>query len=244
MKLLFVVVLLPLLVCATAGRAETGPGPGRHHMALELGSGETIRYALSMPELKPGVRAPLILALHFGGPATPGIGMTFLELLAGPAFEPIDAIIVSPDCPGRGWSDPKSEQAALDLVRHTLDQWPADPQRVAVSGFSMGGMGTWYLAARHPERFSAALPVAGIPDDGPPVSIPLYAIHSRNDEVIGLGPAKRAVKEMKKKGLNAKIVVLEDGPTHYDTAAFAPALRQGARWLEKLWAEAEATGKE
>jgi predicted peptidase len=240
MKLLLLLALLPLLGCAAAVRADNGPGPGRHPMVIELENGEKVRFALSLPELKAGERAPLILALHFGGPATPGIGMTFLELLAGPAFEPMGAIIVAPDCPGQGWSDPTSEQAALALVRHTIEQWPVDPARVAVSGFSMGGMGTWHLAARHPDLFSAALPVAGIPGDGPPVEIPLYAIHSRNDEVIALGPAKRAVKEMKKQGLEAKLVVLEDGPTHYDTTAFAPALRHGAKWLEKLWRQAEA----
>jgi predicted peptidase len=254
MRLLIILVFLPLLVCAIQGRADDRPGtngtlpdPGRHRMTLTMESGQPVRYSLSMPEIENGAHAPLILALHYGGEVTPWYSMPFLEMLAAPAFEPLGAIIVAPDCPGRGWADPASEAAALALVRHALDHWPADPRRVAVTGFSMGGMGAWYLAARHPSLFSAALPVAGRPADGPPVTIPLYAIHSRQDEVIDLGPAKKAVKEMKERSVSARLVVLEDGPPHYRTAAFAPALRQGAKWLERLWEAGDdgpATAKE
>jgi len=236
MRLLIILTLLFLLGATVARAGEEIPGPGRKRMTLALESGP-LRYSLSMPDLDDGDRAPLILALHYGGEVTPWYSMPFLEMLAGPAFEPLGAVIVAPDCPGRGWTDPKSEAAALALVRHALDHWPVDSRRVAVSGFSMGGTGTWHLAAGHPERFSAALPVAGRPGDTLP-TIPLYAIHSRQDDVIALSPAKRAVKAMKNQGVPVKLVVLEDGPAHYRTAAFAPALRRGAGWLERLWEEA------
>ncbi len=248
MKLVVILIFLPLLACAMPCRAENLiPGPGRHRMSLTLESGQTVRYSLSVPELEKGSAVPLVLALHYGGEVTPWFSMPYLEMLPEPAFERLGAIIIAPDCPGRGWGDPASEQAALALVRHALHNWPADPQRVVVTGFSMGGMGTWHLAARHPEIFSAALPVAGGPSGGPPVTIPLYAIHSRQDQVIDLGPAKKAVQEMKKRGVTARLVVLEDGPTHYSTAAFAPALRRGVKWVQQLWdAEAEEppAGKE
>lgn len=237
MKMLLILMILPLLAVTIPGRADdTIPQPGRHRTTITLENGLTLRCSLSMPQLKKGEQVPLVLALHYGGEVTPWYSMPFMEMLAAPAFEPLGAIIVAPDCPGRGWADPQSEQAALALVQHALHNWPADPKRVAVTGFSMGGMGTWYLAARHPDIFSAALPVAGRPTAGEVVTIPLYAIHSRQDQVIDLGPAKKAVKEMKEQGTNARLVVLEDGPTHYDTAAFAPALRRGTKWLQKLWA--------
>jgi len=242
MKLLLLLAMVPLLAWTTSGRAdEPPPAAGRHRLTLTLEDGQQIRYSLSMPEPEAGATAPLILALHYGGEVTPWYSMPFLELLAGPAFEPMGAIIVAPDCPGRGWADPQSEQAAMALVRHALAHWPADPRRVAVTGFSMGGMGAWHLAATQPEVFSAALPVAGIPGSSLP-AIPLYAIHSRRDEVVEMGPARAGVKEMKKRGVKAKLVVLQDGPTHYRTAAFAPALARGAKWLEKLWEK--TAGKE
>lgn len=239
MKLL-VLFCLPLLVCTLPCRAgDDLPSPGRHRLSLALEDGQTIRYSLSVPRLEKGATAPLILALHYGGEATPWYSMPFLEMLPEPGFEALDAIIIAPDCPGRGWTDPRSEGAALALVRHALRNWPADPRRVAVTGFSMGGMGTWHMAARHPDIFSAALPLAGGPTGDPAVTIPLYAIHSRRDEVVDIGPAKRAVKEMKERGVTAKLVVLEEGPSHYDTRAFAPALRRGAKWLDKVWESRE-----
>ena len=211
-------------------------------MTFTLESEQAVRYSLSMPELEKGTRAPLVLALHYGGEVTPWVSMPFLEMLPGPAFEPLGAIIIAPDCPGRGWTDPRSERAALALVQLALDCWNADPARVVVTGFSMGGMGTWHLAARHPEIFSAAMPVAAGPADAPPVNIPLYTVYSRRDEIIAFDPIKKAVKEMKERGVNAKLVVLEDGPTHYNTAGFAPALRRGTKWLKKVWEQ--NSGKE
>lgn len=242
MRLLIILIFLPLLACTIPGRAgdrppgtdDGVPGPGRHQMTLTLESG-TVRYSLSVPEMEKGARVPLVLALHFGGDVTPWYSMPFLEMLVEPAFEKLGVIIIAPDCPGRGWTDPKSETAALALVQHALDHWHADPGRVAVTGFSMGAMGTWHMAAHHPDIFSAALPVAGGPAGCPAVTIPLYTILSRRDEIIDPDPPNKAVKEMKERGVNAKLVLLQDGPTHYNTAAFAPALRRGAKWLKKLW---------
>ena len=38
-----------------------------------------------------------------------------------------------------------------------------DKAKVVVTGYSMGGAGTWHFAEKYPERFSAAIPVAGRP---------------------------------------------------------------------------------
>ena len=35
-----------------------------------------------------------------------------------------------------------------------------NPTKVAVTGFSMGGRGSWQYAAKFPDRFTAAMPVA------------------------------------------------------------------------------------
>ncbi|MFM7411593.1 MAG: alpha/beta fold hydrolase, partial [Planctomycetota bacterium] len=46
--------------------------------------------------------------------------------------------------------------AALDAV---LAREPVDPRRIYLTGLSMGGYGSWELAARHPDRFAAVLPI-------------------------------------------------------------------------------------
>ena len=47
------------------------------------------------------------------------------------------------------------------LVQHMLDTYPAlDPERVWVTGYSMGGMATYNCINTHPEVFAAAAPMA------------------------------------------------------------------------------------
>lgn len=47
------------------------------------------------------------------------------------------------------------------LVQHMLDTYPAlDPERVWVTGYSMGGMATYNCINAHPEVFAAAAPMA------------------------------------------------------------------------------------
>jgi pimeloyl-ACP methyl ester carboxylesterase len=51
-----------------------------------------------------------------------------------------------------------SAMAALDAV---MAEYATDPDRVYLTGISMGGNGSWYLAYRHPDRFAAGVPLCG-----------------------------------------------------------------------------------
>jgi pimeloyl-ACP methyl ester carboxylesterase len=214
------------------------PEPGLHEMTLQLESGKTQRYSLHMPIMRDGNKAPLILALHYGGEVTPYISMGFLKVFALPAFRPMKAIILAPDCPGRGWADPASEKAVIELLDFAMKAWPVDPERVAVTGFSMGGTGAWFMAARHSDRFSAAIPVAGRPVEEPDPSVPHYAIHSRQDRVVALEPAELAIEELRAAGGRAELALIS-GPTHYQTPRFVMPLTTAADWLEHLWSGAD-----
>jgi len=46
--------------------------------------------------------------------------------------------------------------AILDEVR---TQYTIDPQRIYLTGYSMGGEGTWSLAAKHSDLFAAIVPI-------------------------------------------------------------------------------------
>jgi predicted peptidase len=52
-------------------------------------------------------------------------------------------------------------QAALAALDDVLATYKADRNRVVLTGLSMGGSGSWRLAAAHPERFSAVVPICG-----------------------------------------------------------------------------------
>ena len=66
-------------------------------------------------------------------------------------------IVVSPQCPRRGWN----ADAVNALLDEVLAKYRVDADRVYLTGLSMGGYGTWHLAAIHPERFAAIAPICG-----------------------------------------------------------------------------------
>ena len=53
------------------------------------------------------------------------------------------------------------EVDTLEALEHALSEYPIDPQRVAIRGFSMGGAAAWHLAGHYPDKWFAANPGAG-----------------------------------------------------------------------------------
>ena len=99
----------------------------------------------------------------------------------------------------------------------------------------MGGVGTWYMAGRHPDRFSAAVPVAARPVGVLDESVPVYVVHSRQDEVFDLELTEHAVRELQEKGGTADLVLV-DGLVHYQIPQYAQALSGVVEWLARIWA--------
>ncbi|MFC1922547.1 alpha/beta fold hydrolase [Chloroflexota bacterium] len=196
------------------------------------------RYTIAVPAGYTGDQpVPLVLALHYGGEVTPFFSRTILVELIEPAWRELGAIIVAPDCPTNSWTDPRSEKVVLELLAFVEKNYAVDAQRRLITGYSMGGAGTWYLAARNPDRFSAAVIMAG----WPPQAIedvewktPLVIIHSRQDEIVPLQPTEDIVNTLQVKGAPVKLVVL-DGITHYEMFRFVEPLRKTASWVESVW---------
>ena len=53
------------------------------------------------------------------------------------------------------------EVDTLEVLEHALKEYPLDPQRIAIRGFSMGGAAAWHLAVHYPDKWFAANPGAG-----------------------------------------------------------------------------------
>jgi predicted peptidase len=221
--------------------SRDNPGPGIHEQTLSLPDGQTVRYTLSIPDSYRDDRpSPLVVALHFGGRITPFYGRNILEGLVRPALADLDAIIVAPDALDHGWNDARDEAAVLALMDHLAAKLSIDPKRVLCTGFSMGGVGTWYLAARHPDRFTAAIPVAGRPVTDQPATafkVPVFAIHGRLDEVMPLAATEAHIAALKASGSNAGLLII-DGVTHYQTDGFVEPLRSAVPWVRRVWGEA------
>jgi predicted peptidase len=211
---------------------------------MQLNDGSRIRYAISLPSgYDSGEAVPLVLALHYGwggdGPPPQGYGEGHMRLLVEPALRELGAVIVAPDCPSpaRRWSEPGAERAVLELLERVRSEYRIDADRILVTGFSLGGNGSWFMAAEHPEIFSAAIPMAGWaqPDWLDELTeTPLYVIHARNDEVVPFAAAEEAVAAARAKGAQVELVVVET-LTHYDTARYVTYLRDAVPWIQDVW---------
>jgi predicted peptidase len=196
----------------------------------------TVRYVISIPkDYSPSKPVPLVLALHYGGSPN-GAAQGLMLMLVQPALAELGAVIVAPESLGGGWNTANNERAVNTLMDAVQASYRIDTKRMAVTGFSMGGTGTWSVVEKYPDRFSAAVPVAGMP----PASMgqwrtPVFAVHSRDDDVMPIGPAKARIKELQKAGVRAELVILT-GISHHETSRFVDGLRRAVPWLKQVWA--------
>ena len=107
---------------------------------------------------------PVILFLHGSGErGTDGLLQTQVGLPAAirQSSKRFPAVVVIPQLPPDSQWVGAPAEAALATLAQTMGEFKIDPQRVYLTGLSMGGHGTWYLAYRHPEIFAAIAPICG-----------------------------------------------------------------------------------
>jgi len=225
---------------ALLGQAAPAPGPPRvTETELDVGAGPALRYGLSLPEGWDGSAEdprPLVVALHPGGRA-PYYGSSFMQSIVEPALRAWGAVLVAPDVPDGSWATARSERAVLALVEHVLGRHAIDRSRVLVTGYSMGGRGTWYMASRHADVFTGAIVMAGSPGDTDLATlpaIPLYLINSPDDELISFEVAEDAYLTLAERGHAIEMRVLP-GVSHYSMGAYIPALRLAGQWMLERW---------
>jgi predicted peptidase len=230
-----------LAIFLTAGCATMNDLPKEYtvkELTLKLGSGADLRYTLALPPSFSLDRSyPLVLALHYGGQVTPYYGKGYLTNLVLPALGDLNAVMIAPDCPGAGWTDPQSESAVMELLRVIQNDYPIDNRRIVVTGYSMGATGTWDFVFKHPRLFSAAIVVSGMPPRGIVLNdpgTPILAIHSRDDELFPLEAVRKFVRTCESQGIAVELRVVA-GLSHYHTDRFVPALREAVPWIKRAW---------
>ena len=94
-----------------------------------------------------------------------------------------------------------------------LAEEPVDPARVYLTGLSMGGYGSWDLAARHPHRFAALLPICGGGDAATAprlTSVPIWNFHGTADPVVPVERSRAIIKALTAAGGTPISSELED----------------------------------
>lgn len=229
MNLLISTTLVALLV--------QPPANGVHELSFQTPDGHTLLYAISIPKgYDPQRPAPLVVVLHSGGERMRYYGSAFMRLLVEPALNGLRPIMIAPDCPTSAWTDAEAEKSVMALVQRTLDQYAIDRRRILVTGFSMGGRGAWFMASRHADVFTAAVPMAA--STAEPIErlglIPTYIIHSRDDEVSPFAPAERTAKQLMAMGRTVRFDGLYNFG-HFEMYRYVDALRRAGRWVAEQW---------
>ena len=228
-------VLVPAAVNAQTESTVPTRAPGIHELVLpDAGR----RYTLAIPNDYTGQEpAPLIVSLHYGGTVTPFYGRGLIDTLLAPALGELDAIIVAPDSAAGNWANPTSEQHVLELLDYIEANYNIDTDKTLLTGYSMGGGGTWYLAPRHPERFKAAIVMAGRPQDDSMSfdwQTPIYVIHSTADQVVPFESTEATVEQLRAQGVSIDLVVV-DGISHYEIPRYRPYLLAAVPWIQQAW---------
>jgi predicted peptidase len=167
------VTLLLFMLCVPVTYAQT-PSPTteretgflRRSVTLRL---TTIDYRVYIPVgYDPAKKYPVILYLHGrgarGNDNEKQIGGAHLgsviQLFEMKYMERYRSFIaVFPQTRSSWFGDPAEE--AIKALDQTVREFNGDPQRIYLAGASLGGYGSWYLAAKYPNKFAAVVPLSG-----------------------------------------------------------------------------------
>lgn len=119
-------------------------------------------------------------------------------------------IVISPQCPaGTRWVDLNTD-CIMKILDEICAEYSVDPDRIYVTGVSMGGHGAWYLAHRYPDRFAAVAPLCGRVDTTWAESvrnIPAWVFHGERDRVCPKRYSDSMVKVLEDLGAPVKYTV-------------------------------------
>lgn len=124
---------------------------------------------------------------------------------------PEDFVVLS--AYGRGDMHYRSigEQDVLDVMDRIMARYAIDPDRVYLTGNSMGGLGTWMIGEMYPDRFAAIAPFCGWTGRqwiGNLRSLPVLVVHGDADSAVPISFEAKAVADMKKSGFDVRFDVL------------------------------------
>lgn len=149
---------------------------------------------------------PLVVFLHGAGERG-NDNLRQLQNLPGQLASPgwrsrYPCFVLAPQCPsGSYWSQHMQELESL--IERVADEHDIDRSRIYLTGLSMGGFGSWELAARRPEMFAAVVPICGggDPDWAPQLTdIPIWAVHGDADKSVAVGYTREMIAAIRHQG--------------------------------------------
>jgi predicted esterase len=161
----------------------TAVAPEAHHSNTFVSAIDgSVQYYSVAPQQNPdGKPAALFLSVH---------GAEVEAISQARAYKPKDwGVLVAPTNRrprGFNWED-WGRLDAMEVLAIAKDRYKPDPQRIYLTGHSMGGHGTWYLGATFPGQWAAIAPCAGYP------SLTAYGSHDGKIPESGQSPLENAL---------------------------------------------------
>jgi len=197
--------------------------------------GASRTYVVYVPEnYDPARRWPLVVFLHGMGERGDD-GLIQSEVGIGTAIRRNEGrfpcIVVMPQCPDdRKWTD------AFDHIDRAIagvsKDYTIDPDRMLLTGLSMGGFGTWSYGAEHADRFAALMPICGggnVEDAPALATLPIWAFHGGSDETVPPQRSREMVEAVEAAGGDIRYTEYpEAGHNSWDRAYGDP---EAIAWL-------------
>lgn len=175
------------------------PSPGRQvEQNFATSDGGSISYLLYLPQnYDPAKKSQLILFLHGRGESYGPLSL--VAKWGPPQFaargDELPYVLLSPQCPGDdSWAKPTQQKRLIELLDHIVQTHSIDQDTMCLTGLSMGGYGSWQMAADHPKRFASVVPVCGggDPRDAEKLkALPIWVFHGDQDSAV---PFQRSVE--------------------------------------------------
>lgn len=108
-----------------------------------------------------------------------------------------------------------AEKDVMDVLAEVRRAYNIDPDRIYLTGHSMGGFGTWSVAMDHPDVFAALAPISGGANTPASMSkiahIPVLIVHGDNDPTVPVERSRVMVAMGKKLGTEIKYIEVPGG---------------------------------
>ena len=151
---------------------------------------------------------PLMIFLHGSGQTGTNLDVV---AAAGPTLlieqgRDFPCVVISPQTPVAFW-DPVAVEA---FIKDRVKEYRIDPNRVYVTGLSMGGYGTWDLAERSPDSYAAIMPLCG---GGDPTQayklrdLPVWAFHGSLDATVPVARTQEMIDGIRQAGGNPLLTI-------------------------------------
>jgi predicted peptidase len=150
-----------------------------------------------------GWRAPTIIFLHgigergLGGAELSRVALWGLPKLWAAAPPAVRSFaVVAPQCPpDHRWTDPEVSDALDELTASAAFTDTCDPERLYITGFSMGGIGAFAWALRRPRLFASLVSVCGACEEPERLEeiahLPAWIAWAEDDEIVRLTQGSR-----------------------------------------------------